>query len=124
MGLARSILLNIMPDTPTGECIRRLAFSSHLLFIKRAYDGLLKIGSYDLTSVFNEVLSGKGARHLELLVSLINEVRNMNPEKASVDVIANKAKILFSLYMAIKARIIMEAGFDSSGEVSSSDSAG
>ncbi|MGQ9759869.1 MAG: hypothetical protein ACUVQ5_04810 [Candidatus Methanomethylicaceae archaeon] len=115
MGSIRSILLSIVPSTPIEECIRRLAMSSHLIFMERAYAGIFKIGSNDLIPIFNNVLKGNGTEYLGLLESLIKELKDMNLEIDSVDIIANRVKTLFSLRMAIKARALIEARFNNNG---------
>lgn len=100
--LIRTALNMIMPGMSLEDSIKYLSLASYLLFVYRAYDGIMKSDSSDLIPIFNDVLSRGGTKYLGLLGSLLNNIRNADLNKNSAEVLANRTKAIFSLLMAIK----------------------
>ncbi|MEM3365650.1 MAG: hypothetical protein QXM93_04450 [Candidatus Methanomethyliaceae archaeon] len=101
--ILRDVLTGILPGTSLDDAVSHLNIASYLWFMYRAYDGILKSNSKDLILPFNDVLSGKGTKHSEQLENLLSEIRNIDVNKSTVEILAHRTKAIFSLLMAIRS---------------------
>jgi len=101
----RNRLLSITPETEHDTALRYLKDASLMLFLGRAFQGILKSGSKDLIPYYEDVPKGKvDEDRTARLEEIIADIKKAPPEKGTAEVQAQRMKGAFSLHMASKLR--------------------